>query len=218
MYRLAIEKAGRLREEIRQRHLAMAHNALGYLKASTGSEKEAEDLYRKALALDESLLEARHNLAALLCGRRARPDGVCSPDTAQEAIALWQRNIADNADYLPSRLSLARAFAARGDSKEAIEQYREFIERQPDYVAARLALAELLLQQSQPDLEGAATQLQAAEKLQPNHYATHERLGDLERRRGNAVEAAKAYEAALSYAPDNKTRKRIREKMATRNL
>jgi tetratricopeptide (TPR) repeat protein len=218
MYRLAIEKAGRLRDEIRSRHLAMADNALGYLKASTGSKKEAEELYRKAMALDDNLLEARHNLAALLCGRRKRPDGACSSDTAQEALGLWQRNIAINPDYLPSRLSLARAFAARGENKEAIEQYREFIERQPGYVAARLALAELLLRQDQPDLEGAATQLQAAEKLQPNQYATHERLGDLERQRGNAAEAARAYQAALSYAPDNKTRKRIRGKMAARNL
>jgi tetratricopeptide (TPR) repeat protein len=170
------------------------------------------------MALDDSLLEVRHNLAALLCGRRARPDGVCSPAAAPEALSLWQRNLAVNPDYLPSRLSLARAFAARAESKEAIEHYREFIERQPDYVAARLALAALLLQQDQPDLEAAATQLQAAVMLQPNHYATHERLGDLERRRGNASGATTAYEAALSHAPDNKTRKRIRGKMATPNL
>ncbi len=218
MYRQAIAKAGRLRDEIRQRHLAMANNALGYLKASTGAEKEAEELYRKALALDSGLLEARHNLAALLCGRRAHADGACLPAGADEALSLWRQNIAANKDYLPSRLSLARALAARGESGEAIQHYREFIERQPDYVAARLALAELLPRQEPADLEGALNQLQAAEKMQPNHSETYERRGDVERSRGNAAEAEKAYAAALRYAPDKKVRKRIRGKMAARSL
>jgi tetratricopeptide (TPR) repeat protein len=218
MYRLAIAKAGRLRDDIRPRHLAMANNALGYLKASTGGEKEAQELYRRAISLDDGLLEARHNLAALLCGRREHTGNACAPAGENEAVSLWRQNLAANAGYLPSRLSLARALAARGETTEAIEHYREFIERQPDYPAARLALADLLLRQQQPDLEGALSQLEAVEKMQPNHYETHERRGDLERNRGKTAEAAKAYESALRYAPDKKTRKRTREKMASRNL
>ncbi len=218
MYRLAIERAGRLRDDIRQRHLAMANNALGYLKASAGAEKEAEELYRRALGLDSGLLEARHNLAALLCGRRTPTDGACVPAGENEAVSLWRQNLAADAGYLPSRLSLARALAARGENTEAVEHYREFIERQPNYAAARLALADLLLRQAQPDLPAALSQLEAVEKMQPNHYEAHERRGDLERNRGNAVEAAKAYESALQNAPDKRTRKRIREKMAQRTL
>jgi tetratricopeptide (TPR) repeat protein len=218
MYRQAIAKAGRLRDDIRPRHLAMANNALGYLKASTGAVREAEQLYRGALALDNGLLEARHNLAALLCGRRAQADGACLPAGEGEALSLWRQNLAADAGYLPSRLSLARALAARGENTEAIEHYREFIERQPDYAAARLALADLLLRRDQPDLEGALNQLEAVEKMQPNHYETYERRGDLERNRGNTTAAARAYESALQHAPDKRTRKRIREKMAQRNL
>ena len=216
MYRLAIATAGRLRDAIRERHLAMAHNALGYLQASTGSEEQAERLYREALALDDGLMEARHNLAALLCGRGGQSGAACRKGAANEALPLWRKNVTDNPDYLPSRLSLARALAAEGEAAEAIEHYREFIERQPDFVAARLALGDLLLGQAQPDLEGALSQFKAAEKLQPNRYGTHERLGDLERQRGNLAQAETAYETALQYAPDKKTRRRIRAKLASK--
>jgi tetratricopeptide (TPR) repeat protein len=211
MYRLAIEKAGRLRDEIRGKHLAMAYNALGYLRASTGSPKEAEELYRKALASDENLLEARHNLAALLCGRQA---AACATARADEALSLWRQNLEADKRYLPSRLSLARALAARGETSQAITQYRSFIEGQPDYAAAHLALAELLMTAEPPDLQGAARQLDEVERLQPAHADGLEKRGDLESRRGETQAARKAYEAALRYATDKKTRKRIRSKLA----
>jgi tetratricopeptide (TPR) repeat protein len=209
MYREAIDKAGRLPEDYRVMHLAMAHNALGYLESSTRSPERAEESYRQALTFNPNLLEARQNLAALLCGRRT--DGACEAAREGEAIRLWRENIQQDKDYLPSRLSLARALTAQGKTSEAIAEYEQVVRLQPEYVAGRLALADLWAEAG--DYERAKQQLTQARVQQPNHYNIHERLGDLERKGGDSTAAAEAYRSALPYAPDRKTRKRIEAKL-----
>ena len=113
---------------------AQSYNALGSLRGLEGKRREAEDLFRKALSLDSRLLQARHNLGALLAANRRR---------AAEALALWRENLALDVGYLPSRLSLARALAERGETAEAIQQYEEILRQAPNYIAARHALDSL---------------------------------------------------------------------------
>ena len=69
-YRDAIAKAENLEPKSRRRHLALVHNALGYLKASSGRAEEAEKLYRQSLDYDGDRLEGRHNLAVLLAAQK----------------------------------------------------------------------------------------------------------------------------------------------------
>ena len=201
-YGQAIAKASNLREEIRSKHLGMANNALGYLKASTGKRRLAEEYYRAALSANPEFVEARHNLAALLYEQ---------DHAASEAMELWRQNLADDADYLPSRLSLAKALASNGDAAGAIDNYREVVSRQPNYAAARLSLAELLLAQGNAD--ESLEQLKKAQEVNPRHYAVFEGLGDIELARNNSSEAGEAYEMALRGAPDSKTKKRIKTKL-----
>ena len=174
-------------------------NALGSLKASTGKPKDAEQLYKQALEKNPKLLEARHNLAVLLVSRK---------DRQPEALALWRENLSQDADYLPSRLSLA---AALPEPKEAIAEYEAILKIRPEYVAARLALAGLL--EKTGDRDRAAAELRAAAKAEPGSSSIWERLGDLEKARNNAAEAKAAYEQAVEHAPDSAARKRIRKKL-----
>ena len=82
----AERKAAHLEARARAKHTALARNARGYSKAAAGKTRQAEQLYREALGLDDSLLEARHNLAVLLSGPRANRFG--------EAVDLWRENLA----------------------------------------------------------------------------------------------------------------------------
>ena len=205
-YRGAIAKAENLETQPRNRHLALAHNALGYLKASSGRPEEAEELYRQSLDYDGNLLEGRHNLAVLLAG--ARKGGQTS--RAREAIDLWRENLEKDPEYLPSLLSLARVLDENGQTDNAIGQYETVVQARPEYLAARLRLADLQLRMNRP--EAALEQLNAARDLQQDSAEIHERLGDVNKQLGRHAAAAEAYQAALRRAQDRKTKKRIRRK------
>ena len=78
-------------------------------------------------------------------------------------------------------------------------------------MAARLALAELHEKASDP--EAALEQLNQARARQPENAVIFEQIGDLEQARGRTAQASDAYESALRYAPDRKTKKRLRKKL-----
>ena len=149
-----------------------------------------------------------YNLSmALLAGEPRRGQ----PDRTQEAFDLWRENLAQDPEYSPSRISLARALSHSGESSEAIRQYAAIVEALPNYVAARLALAELHEKASDP--EAALEQLNQARARQPENAVIFEQIGDLEQARGRTAQASDAYESALQYAPDRKTKKRLRKKL-----
>jgi tetratricopeptide (TPR) repeat protein len=203
----AITKAENLPADLRPRHLALAHNAMGYLLASTGRSKRAEERYRLSLEIDDTLLEARHNLAVLLAGDGKRP----RDSRTAEAITLWRANLERDEDYLPSRLSLARTLAETGQTTQATEEYGLIVRDQPGYVAARVALAELQI--GAGDLDDALENLQQALDRQPSNVTVLEKIGDLERSRGNTAEALRAYEQAFQNATDGRTRNRLRKRL-----
>ena len=207
-YREAIAKAKNLEPEARRRHLALAHNALGYLKASSNHAEEAEKLYRQSLDYDGDLLEGRHNLGVLLEGTRKRG----AAGRAAEAIDLWRENLEKDPEYLPSLLSLARTLDQNGQTDGAIEQYETVVRARPEYIAARLKLAKLHLRLNRP--EAALAQLNAAAKLQPENAEIHERLGDVNKQLGRSTEAAQAYDSALRFTSDRKTKRRVRKKIS----
>lgn len=181
---------------------AEPYNALGSLKATAGKAAEAEKNYKTALEKNPKLLQARENLAQLLSKKA---------DRAEEAIALWRENLKQQADFLPSRLSLAAALEAKGDARGAAGEYRLIVAAQPKYLAARMAFAAAL--QKAGDADAAASELKAALAIEPESSMIFERIGDLEKARNRPAEAAAAYEAAMKNAGDSGIRKRIRNKM-----
>ena len=177
------------------------YNALGTVKASTGKRKESEQYYRKALALNPQLLTARGNLALLLAS---------SPDRFPEAVQLWQQNLAQAPDHLPSILPFAEALGNAGRTKEAIVQYQEVIRLQPDYVAARMALAALLLRDNRA--VEALVELREASRREPASARIFERIGDAELASGNRAAARAAYELSMKNA-EPAARKALNKKL-----
>ncbi len=126
-------------------------------------------------------------------------------------LDLLRANLSDDPAYLPSRISLARTLTRLGQTAEAIGEYEQVVETQPDYTTARLALAELHQQGGDPAM--AMAQLQEVRTRQPENAAVYERIGDLHIAGGHTAEAAAVYRSALKYAPDRKTKKRLRNKL-----
>jgi len=182
--------------------LAEPYNALGYLRESQKRSREAEEFYDQALQKNPDLLAARQNLAVMLFKQRDRGD---------EAVGLWRLNIAKQPEYLPSRLSLAKALSALGRVDDAIGEYNAAIAARPDYMGARLALADLY--QQKPDLASALFQLQTVLNRQPSNSVALEQFGDVEGRLGQPSQALDAYNKALLNATDGALRKRIRSKI-----
>lgn len=117
-----------------------AHNALGTLFASGGNRTKAGKSYQEALRLDAGHLPSRHNLALLLARTPARraeartllrenlrrqPDYLPSrlslaemaavDGSHSEAIAEFERVVAERPDYVAAHMALARSKSAAGD-------------------------------------------------------------------------------------------------------
>jgi tetratricopeptide (TPR) repeat protein len=195
------EQAYRRALEVDGKH-APSYNGLGSLRALQGRREEAESLFRRALSLDPELLAARQNLAVLLLRARGRES---------EAIDLLEQNLAKPRNYLPSRLTLAKAYMSADRIPEAVVQYREAIRAAPESVAIRLELAELLRRSGQ--LDAARAELVQAAARQPRNPLIREQIGDLEAAAGHSELARVAYESALALNPDREIGKRVRDKL-----
>jgi tetratricopeptide (TPR) repeat protein len=122
--------------------------ALGALMAERGRDGKARNYYRQAAEVlarnpeREVLLNLRHNQGTLEARRR---------NGLEAARLLWQANI-DEADYLPSRFAMARAFAAAGGARAggaaamtvALAQYEQIVARVPENSGARIEYADVL--------------------------------------------------------------------------
>ncbi len=192
MYKLAQERSP---------DLADVDNAFGSLYASNGKFDQAERSYRQALQKNPALYAARHNLALLLSQR---------PDRVDEAVRLWRENLAASPTYVASRLSLAETAAQRGDTRQAIEDYRGVLAQRPEYVAARIALVGLL--QKSGDLDAALAEGRTLLAAAPANPGVLEQVGDLQKARGNSDEARKLYEQAVSATSDGAVKKRLKRK------
>jgi tetratricopeptide (TPR) repeat protein len=179
---------------------AQVWNALGYLQFSRGKNADAERDYRLALQKDAGFLAARHNLALALASQQP-----------QEAIRLWRENLDRSPDYIPSRLSLARALDRSGATDQAIQQYLKIIAARPDFGAARIAVADLYARRR--EFPAARDQLQEALRHDQDSPEILEHLGDTDASLGRAQDAETSYRRAMELATSGAVKKRLRGRL-----
>jgi len=119
---------------------AMATFYLATAHEMTGKKDLAIDGYKKALALDESLVEAASNLAAIYLDEPPRPD---------EAIAILQRALAKVPEDTLLRRNLAYAYGLKGDVAAASEHYEKILKAKDD-PEVRFAYGSLLFDAKKP--------------------------------------------------------------------
>jgi tetratricopeptide (TPR) repeat protein len=104
---------------------------LGLVESIDGKAGEAAATLQEAVRLDSGYLPARMKLAEVLLGLNRLPE---SREVCQSAIKQDPR-------FAPAYYWLGRVAAAQGDSKSAVENYREACRLVPSYGSAHYALA-----------------------------------------------------------------------------
>jgi Flp pilus assembly protein TadD len=111
----------------------------------------------------------------------------------ENALAVAERPTAD------MHLRLAIAYSQSGRIPEALEAHRKVIEMDPESFVARFAHYETL--NAAGDFAGAASELEAAARIDPTVSGIHNNLGNVYDKLGDEEPAVAAYREALRLEP-----------------
>jgi predicted TPR repeat methyltransferase len=188
-----------------------------------GRLREAEELYRAALQLDESDFEGLHNLGLLLAqqGRFGEAAGPLRAAVRQdprsveahnnlgnvlaitghhdEAVASYRNAIALKADHAEAHNNLGNVLALLGRYEQAVASYRNAIAVKPNYAEACHNIGYALARQGKTD--EAMAQYRRVLALKPDYAEPHVSLGDLLQEQGRLDEAVVQYRQALAISP-----------------
>ena len=148
---------------------------LGLQHHGAGRLREAEALYREALAEDPQNIDALHFLGVIALQRG---------DPAQ-AVALISQALSRNSANPPACNNLGLAFAAQGKRREAVSAWLDALAMQPDFPDAARNLRQHL----------GGVQRDAAWEAHFNEGAAYKDRGLLEK-------AIASYQKAVAMAPD----------------
>jgi tetratricopeptide (TPR) repeat protein len=173
---------------------ADALQLIGVIRRMQGQLDEAEDFYRRSLALKPEQPQVHYNLGNLL---RAR-------GRFDESIVAYREAIRLKPNYAEAHLSLALAHAAQGDHPEAEKCCRNALRLQPNYVPAKQTLAAELNELERPaEAEHLLRQTLALGVRDPEQAAALEHnLGISLNMQKRYPEALRYLEAARQKAPD----------------
>lgn len=170
---------------------AVPPNLLGRLAEADGRPIDAEKHYRDAVALDESLVIARVNLAVLLTGTRR-------VDEAKIELAR-ARELAPK-DTMPL-LALGMAHMAAGQPEEAAKAYEEALRIDARSVDSLNLLANAYFNLEQLPLAEKA--LERAREIDPDRAETHVNLALLHLLRAENERAEFEASTALKLDPES---------------
>ena len=195
---VALERAGRLPEAIRQFEIALqinpdaikANNNLGIALGEAGRLDEAVAHFRQVLEADPGFADAHCNLgfALVQLGR------------SQEAIDHFQQALRLDPDLPEAHDGLGAVLTLVGEPARAIEQCEAALRLQPNFAEAHFHLGLALIRLGRT--EDALAQWEYALRLKPDYAEAHYNIGNALAQAGNFGEAIKHYELALRIRPD----------------
>lgn len=176
---------------------------VGHARVTAGRQAEGEELFRRALALNEHYAEAAVRWAGLMAER----------GEYQEAESLLQRVRTEDDQSAELRLLYGRLVLEQGRTAEALTLFKEAVAIDPTAPAARLTLAEQLVA---TDLIEAVEQFTHAADLAEKPGPILIRLGDLLVEAGRCGEGIESYRRGLwLIEPDAQTLGRVARVLAT---
>jgi tetratricopeptide (TPR) repeat protein len=191
---------------------------------SQGRLAEAERLFKKVLAADETDISCLQNLA-LLCARQGRleeaadylakvirlnPKIVAAHNNLgnilsmlgrhHEAAASYRTALAVNPNYAEAHNNLGIALAAMNHTDEAVVHYRRAIELNPQFANAHNNLGNALIALNR--YSDAVSSYEKAITLNPRYAEAHNNLGVALVRSGRAQTAVSHYRTSLQINPN----------------
>jgi predicted O-linked N-acetylglucosamine transferase (SPINDLY family) len=152
---------------------------------------EAEALYRKILAADDSYADA-HHLLGVVAMQRGNLDA--ASNRISEALRLNPR---DERYYL----NLANVLRLQHRGEEALAALGKAVEINPDYAEAWLNQA--LLQIQAQNADAALASLDRVVALKPDMAVAHFNRGNVQHALGRTAEAQASYERAVALQPNH---------------
>jgi len=198
-------------------------DAANSLRAS-GKTAEAVPLYRRALELDASSVEAHNNLGNALvemsqpaeaadCYRRAlaiegsNAQILCNLANALShlgdlagALAASERAVAADPGSSVAHNYLGQTLTAVGRRQEAVTSYRQALALNPHYVEVLINLGNVLCDLGKPS--EAVSVYRKARELDPQRASSHCGLGNVLSELGKLDEAALSFRQALALQSD----------------
>jgi tetratricopeptide (TPR) repeat protein len=145
---------------------AITETNLGTALYEDGRHTEAEDRYRRAIAIQPDYPPAYNNLGVTL-----RAGG-----RVDDAIAIYEEGLRVRPDYPDLHYNLANALLERNRAADAAEHLRIALQTRPDAAAARNNLGRALAESGR--LEAAVTELRKAVALDPGSAMARRNLGN----------------------------------------
>ena len=169
---------------------AEPHLLAGQILEQENKFADAEQEYKKALALDSQSVDAVTGLANIYMHGRRFP----------EAEDYLRKLLASRADSAPVHVQLGRVLAAEGKNDAAIAELQTGVKLAPGDDAAQRELAEMYVAAGKNDLaENAYRALLAAH---PNDAELHRCLGDALLSEKKSQEAQQQFTIAIKLKPD----------------
>ncbi len=197
--------------------------AAAFQQHQAGALREAEQIYKRVLALDPAHVDALHFLGVLalqagrndiaveLIGRAISLNGRI-PETHynigiaygalgrfEEAAEHNRKAIGLKPDYAEAYLNLGNALKAKDKPEEAKSNYEKALALNPQLVAAHYNLANLCSEQAQ--LDDAIWHYRKAIELRPDYAEAHNNLGTALMSQGKGAEATACHEQAVRLNP-----------------
>jgi tetratricopeptide (TPR) repeat protein len=160
-------REAKYRRQLAQNETARAHYNLGNALSEQGRRDEAVSEYRRALALDETLVPARMNLGVALL---AMGDARAAATELLRVAQAWPESA-------PAHMNLGMARQALHDDAGALTEYRRAVALDQRFVPAYLQLGRALA--AAGDVVGARRALEAALRLDPGATAARTLLATL---------------------------------------
>jgi protein O-GlcNAc transferase len=189
-----------------------------------GQLAEAEQHYRRILALDPNQIDCLHNLgliahhfgqhesAITLMGKAIAlndrvPDfhnniGVaqCALGRQDQAVIHFRKALGLNPSFAEAHNNLGNALKDRGQLDEAVKHFQRALALKPGFAQAHNSLGNALKDQGK--LDAAVAHCQQALGLMPNYAEARNNLGNALQDQGKLDEAAAQYERALALRPN----------------
>lgn len=195
--------------------------ALGDAHRLRADIAEAEQAYRRAIAIDGSRPEPHYGLGLLYSSARRDDDALAAfraahaldpsdPDInyqlgirshGAEARELLARAVASRPRWPEALVALGDVELAAGDHAAAREHYEAALAAAPNLAAAHIGLGRVLI--AQGETEAGERSLRRALELVPNSAEVALTLGELYERQGRHQDAFEQYRHAADLAPAN---------------
>ena len=170
---------------------ASALSNLAGARLGLGAASEAEELSRRAVALEPANMELVINLGTILqAGERY-----------EEAIACYRQALESDDGLVQAHINLAAALQASGKGQAALAEAERAVALAPESVEAQGSLGHVLLQEGRFAEAESAYRRQLA--LASDRAAVFIALGDALRGQEKLAEAIEAYREGLALAPDD---------------